>query len=59
MTGIIEWIANGYKSDQPIKPLTREDMIASFQPRHKNCDCPLCQMDKRALESAVEVLFGE
>lgn len=58
MSGIIEWAANGYKSDQPCKPLTRADMAASFPPRHKDCDCPLCQMDKQVLESAVEALFG-
>ena len=57
MSGILEWAAGGYKS-QPCEPLTREDMIASLPPRHKNCNCPLCEMDKQAVQSAVEALFG-
>lgn len=39
--------------------LTEKDFLAALPPRHKDCNCPLCQMDKRAVEAARETLFGK
>lgn len=56
--GLLDYAIAG-KWDAAPKPLTEDDFIASMQPRHKDCDCPLCQMDKQCFESARESLFGK
>ena len=39
--------------------LTEKDFLSALPPRHKDCNCPLCEMDKRVVESARESLFGK
>lgn len=58
MKGLLDYALTGKWDDAP-KPLTEEDFVASMQPRHKDCNCILCQMDKRFFESARETLFGK
>jgi hypothetical protein len=39
--------------------LTEQDFRDALKPRHANCNCPLCQMDKSVIETASAVLFAE
>lgn len=58
MKGLLHHALYG-KWDDPPKPLTEDDFVAALQPRHKDCNCPLCQMDKNCFESARAALFGK
>jgi hypothetical protein len=38
--------------------LTEQNFLAAQRPRHANCNCPLCHMDKSVIETAAAVLFA-
>lgn len=41
-----------------VLPLTRARFLDALQPRHKDCDCCLCQQDKRVIAANCALLFG-
>lgn len=59
MKGLLNYAITGKWSDDPPNPLTEDDFVAALQPRHKDCNCILCEMDKKCFESAREALFGK
>jgi hypothetical protein len=48
-----------WDAPNPEPQITEEAFLAALPPRHKDCDCVLCKMDKQVVEAARKTLFGK